>query len=233
MDTPLTRKDIDERIARLVAERPTLHTRGDRLVDYGINPYLIAFLRRHLTAGERTIETGSGISTLIFLLMGSEHTAISPDPEEPDRIRAYCAQHGIPSDRYTPIVGGSETVLPALPRTPPFDVAFIDGNHSFPAPAIDWFYLTRVLKKNAILIVDDLQLWPCRMLADFMDEEEVWERLARSERAAAYRLLDEPEVVLGRWFGAQPYVRRRSKSWNRLRVEKQFYRLARWFGLST
>ena len=227
----MTAAEVDRRIEQLLAERPQLHTRGNQVVDYGIDAYLVGFLREHVAAGQRTIETGSGLSTLVFLLMGGEHTAVSPDPKEPERIGAYCDTHGIPRARYTPIVGQSELVLPALPRTPGFDLAFIDGEHAFPVPGIDWFYLTRVLKKGGILIVDDLQLWSCRMLADFMDEEEVWRRVTRTERVAAYRLLDEPDAVLRRWWGAQRYVTRRSKSWTRLRIEKRLFRLARRVGL--
>jgi predicted O-methyltransferase YrrM len=199
--------DPDALIARLIAERPPMHVAGDRtLTDYGINERTMAFLKSHVRPGNRTIETGSGLSTIMFLLLGAEHTAISPDGGEPARIRSYCDAHGISAQRYTPIVGNSESVLPQLSTEPAFDLALVDGNHAFPAPAIDWFYLTRLLKDGGIIIVDDVQLWPCRIVADFLDAEEVWQPLLRTNRMAAYRLLKRPEAVLSRWWGQQPYV---------------------------
>ena len=223
-EKPAQHPDVDNMIADLCSERPALHVDGDRnLADYGIDHHLASFLRSNLSAGQRSIETGSGISTIVFLLLGTKHTAVSPDEGEPERIRSYCEEHNISLQHYSPVVAASETFLPTLEQTTPFDLALVDGNHAFPAPCIDWFYLTRVLRKGGIMVVDDTQLWPCRVLADFLDAEEVWQQLVRTERVATYRLLAEPSEVLSRWWGQQPDVMRHSKPNLWARVSQLFF----------
>jgi hypothetical protein len=70
------------------------------------------------------------------------------------------------------------------------------------------------------------------MLADFMDAEPAWKRLTRTERVAAYQMLDDAHTVLHRGWVYQRYVTRRSKSWTRVRIERQFHRIARHLGIA-
>ena len=93
-----------------------------------------------------------------------------------------------------------------------FDLALVEGITRFPAPSLDWFYLSRVLKKGGVMVIDDIQVWSCRMVADFLDEEELWQRQTRNDRLAVYRLLAEPDAVLSRSWSRQPYVARRFRS---------------------
>lgn len=67
-----------------------------------------------------------------------------------------------------------------------------------------------MLNKGGIMIIDDVHLWTGRILADFLDAEEVWRRLTRTNRFAMYRLLVEAPVVLSRWWEQQPLLVRRS-----------------------
>jgi Methyltransferase domain len=199
--------NADELISNLLAKRPILHDDyAGRLVDFGIDPRLVRFLRAAITPSCRTIETGSGISTLVFLILGAKHTAVSPDAGEPKRIGTYCQAHGIPIENYSPITGFSENVLPGLTIDVPVDVALVDGSHSFPLPCIDWFYLTRALRKGGTMILDDINLWSGKIIADFLDADDAWEMVVRNDRFAGYRLLIPSEEVLLRWWGQQPYV---------------------------
>jgi hypothetical protein len=213
---------VDARIERLVANPPLLHRDGaGNPANYGIDPLLVPYLREYVRPGGNTMETGSGISTIVFLLLGACHSSVTPNGDEAERILGYCREHGIPTKTYTPIVARSELALPALADEPRLEVALVDGNHAFPVPCLDWFYLTRILKQGGVMIVDDIQLWSGKILADFLCAEDPWQRLARTPRFAVYRLLATPDETLGRWWGQQPYVIRHSRSgrlWNRLRA---------------
>jgi hypothetical protein len=124
-----------------------------------IDPRLVPHLLESVFPGAQTIETGAGISTIVLLILGAQHTSVSPDGGEADRIREYCSERSISTDGYTHIVGRSEDVLPGLHLPGQLDLAIVDGNHAFPAPFIDWFYLTRWLKPSGVLVVDDVELW--------------------------------------------------------------------------
>jgi hypothetical protein len=146
----------------------------------------------------------------VFLLLGADHRAISPDSGEADRIRAYCHAHDIPTGKFTHYAAPSEVVLPTLADEAGLDVVLVDGSHSFPIPCIDWFYTTRLLKQGGIMIIDDIQLWSGKVLVDFLDAEEVWQQITRKDRFAIYRLLADSKAVVSRWWGEQPYVVRHS-----------------------
>jgi hypothetical protein len=177
------------------------------LVNFQIDPKLVPHLRDAVEPGARSMETGSGISTIVLLVLGAQHTSISPDGGEAERIRAYCEENDIPVDGFTPMVSKSEDVLPNLELDAELDLIIVDGNHAFPAPMVDWFYMTRHLRTGGMLVVDDVELWTGAVLADFLDGEAgVWLRLARTKRFAIYRLLVENGVALGRSWVEQPRV---------------------------
>jgi len=200
-------------IEELMKAPPSLHRSDPNTpVNWGIHDALIPHLRRAVRPGSRTLETGSGLSTIIFLALGAKHQSVSPDAGEAERIKSYCEEHGISTADYQPIVGTSENVLPALGDQPVLDLALIDGSHSFPLPSIDWFYTTRILKKDGVMVLDDVQLWSVAILADFLDGDDAWEKVERTPRFAVYRMLGEASDVLGRWWGKQPHVVRCSGS---------------------
>jgi hypothetical protein len=196
-----------EQIAELLRDPPKLHTHESSVTNWGIDTRLVPHLERLVRPGSRTLETGSGISTIVFLALGAEHRAVSPDADEPERIRAYCSEKGIATSSYTHVVARSEAYLPSLSEAEPeLDLVLVDGDHAFPIPCIDWFYATRLLKKDGIAIVDDIQLWSGRLLADFLSGDDAWQVIERTHRFGVYRLRIEAREALSRWWGQQPYV---------------------------
>jgi hypothetical protein len=195
-----------EQIAELLRDPPKLHTHESGLISWGIDTGLVPHLERLVRPGHRTLETGSGISTIVFLALGAEHRAVSPDAGEPERIRAYCSEKRISTSSYTHVVARSEDYLPTLPAEPELDLVLVDGDHAFPIPCIDWFYATRLLKQSGILIVDDTQLWSVRILADFLAGDDAWELIERTPRYGMYRLRIPARDALSRWWGQQPHV---------------------------
>jgi glycosyltransferase involved in cell wall biosynthesis len=204
--------ELDRRIHELCSAPPALHTDADgSLLTWAIDSRMVPVIRELVRPGHQTLETGAGLSTILFLLLGAVHWSITPDAREVGRIIEYCDRQRIPTTNYHPIVGRSARVLPALPPDLLLDFALIDGDHGFPAPSIDWYYVTEHLATNGVVAVDDVQLWPPRVVADFLDEEDVWQRLVRTDRFAVYRMTAPREEVLGRWWGQQRFVVRQSQ----------------------
>jgi Methyltransferase domain len=198
--------DADVLIAELLRAPPKLHSHETGVVNWGIDPELVPHLKRLVKPGMRTLETGSGLSTIVLLALGADHRAVSPDPAEPDRIRAYCQGKGISVERYVHVIARSESHLPTLPPDPVLDFVLVDGDHAFPVPSIDWFYASRLLKKDGVCVIDDAQLWSVRVLVDFLTGDDAWETLEQTPRFAAFRLRLEAKDALSRWWEQQPYV---------------------------
>ncbi len=97
---------------------------------------MLLFIDEHVTAESRTLETGAGVTTVLFAMKGCRHTCIVPFPDEVERIKAFCTEQGISHDRVTFVTERSEFALPHL-RPEPLDLVLIDGAHGFPTPLIE------------------------------------------------------------------------------------------------
>jgi len=192
-------------VAMLEADRPRFHQQGT--AQWNSLPETLRLIQRSAPGADgSTLETGCGASTVVFAASGASHTAISPDPDEHRRVREYCEQIGVDHSRLRLIVGLSDEVLPSLPAERTLDVVFIDGAHSFPYPAIDWYYLTRMLKIGGQLIFDDVPIPAVAPLFRHMKLESNWRLDAiLDNRAAAFSLLAPPAPE--EWSG-QPFNRR-------------------------
>lgn len=198
-------------VDRLLADPPLIH--GDdraATITHGLQPDVLRFLETQAQAGLRTVETGSGLSTIVLAQGGAEHICVVPSRAETERIRAYCERLGIATDRLVFHTAPSEHVLPKL-ELGALDLVLIDGSHSFPQPFVDWLYTATALRIGGLVIVDDTHIWTGRVLRDFLRAEPEWELVEDwLGRTAAFRKTAEgdPDRV---WID-QPFVARRSQT---------------------
>jgi hypothetical protein len=189
--------------------------RGKEQTCWGISPSLARDLLGRLAPGMRTLETGAGLSTLVFAIGGARHTAVSPDPAEHAALRDYGARAGIdlsgvrfvaePSDRYLPGADPEE-----------LDLVLLDGKHAFPWPMVDWFYTADRLKVGGLMILDDTQLRPVNVLEDFLaSDAERWRLEAKpGRRTTVFRKLAHPVHDVAFWM--HPWTMRWSRRpWRR------------------
>lgn len=165
------------------------------------------FLAEVCRPGSRTLETGSGISTVLFAEWGAEHRCVTPSQVEADAVLAYCRNHSIPTHGLTFDIVGSEIALvrDSCADIGPLDLVFIDGNHGFPAPMIDWFYGAGRLRKGGILVLDDLQLPAVKVLRSFLDLDPRWLPRDRTTKWAAYERRTDGSLAED-WY-SQPFYR--------------------------
>ncbi len=215
-------------VDRLLADPPAVHEMdGSDDPEVGVwstdrDCYLL--LAEHARPGTRTLETGSGLSTIVLAAAGAQHTCVTPSQQEADRIAAYCAMQGIDTAALKFEVGGSEDVLPMLPREP-LDLVLIDGNHGFPAPMIDWYYAGSRLRPNGVLIVDDLPLPAVAHLCRFLDGDPRWSTLRQTSKWVAYRRVTEGDLSQD-WYdqpfySAEPPLRVGDLAWRGVRKVKR------------
>jgi hypothetical protein len=172
--------------------------------EWALGSEALHVLNQVLEPGWRTLETGAGVSTVLFALKQTRHTCIVPDPEEIARIRAFCADHAVSTERVTFLAENSEDALPRL-GSEPLDLVLLDGSHSFPSVFIDWYYTKRRLRTGGWLLVDDTHLWTGRVLRDFLLAEDDWALIEEIPfRTAVFQQRSEVHGVRN-WVD-QPYV---------------------------
>jgi hypothetical protein len=175
----------------------------------------IRYLVERLDSDCITLETGAGVSTVIFALIGTHHTAIVPSAEIVDRIREWCSDKHLSLDRTEFIIGRSEEILPRF-ESSPLDLVLIDGCHGFPAPFIDWYYASLKLKLGGDLLVDDNQLWTGYLLCEFLRAEPEWKFVLELGKTTVFRKRAHVGYVK-EWID-QPFVAERGSQFGRRRT---------------
>jgi hypothetical protein len=145
------------------------------------------FLGSICSPGTRTLETGLGISTALFLALEASHTCVTPFHSEADRFMAYCRDRRISTQNFTLLVGESQRILPTL--TGELDVVLIDGGHAFPLPMIDWYYGAGRLQRSGVVVIDDIHLPGVKVLTRYLDADPRWQPMQRTAKWCAYRRL--------------------------------------------
>jgi len=197
----------------ILDDQPKLHMdEFGEPISWGLSEDVLYFLENRVDDTWKTLETGGGLSTILFALKGTTHNSIIPYQDEVERIQAYCVGHKISVEKLTFYVDYSENILPRL-QLSDLDLVLIDGCHGFPAPFIDWYYASRALKLDGTLIVDDIQLWTGRVLKEFLASESGWQlETELSGKTAVFKKLEHQDY-LGEW-ADQPYVIQKTNELN-------------------
>jgi hypothetical protein len=198
----------DDLIDRLLADPPGVHlmVAGDEthLGVWQTERECYQLLAAGAGPGTRTLETGSGISTVLFAALGTQHCCITPLGEEVDRLLDYCRSRDIDTAEVRFEIGPSEAVLPRLADAgTPLDVVFIDGNHGFPTPAIDVFYGAGQLVEGGLLVLDDVHLPAVAELRRFLDLDPRFANGPCTPKWASYRRAGSGSLVQDWW--EQPF----------------------------
>jgi len=194
----------------LLEDPPRLHRVGSEIaISYQLSDQALQFIDQHVNEASHTLETGAGISTVLFAMKASNHTCVVPAADLVARIRDYCKSSLIPDERIDFQIGMSEKILPSL-QADELDLVLIDGQHAFPTPFIDWYYTADKLRVGGILVIDDIHLWTGQVLKNFLLEEPEWSLVEEfSARTAIFK--KEKAYSVEKWWGEQPYVVRKSR----------------------
>ena len=213
-DDPASRQAL---VDRILSQPPAVHY--ITLEDVALNRVTGAHsaqeaeyrcLARHCRPGIQTLETGSGLSTILFAAWGANHVCITPVQAEVDAIRAHCLNQDISLEHVTFEVDGSDVILGREgPGGSPLDLVFIDGGHGFAMPIIDWHYAGSRLREGGLLVVDDIHLPAVRVLHHYLTCDPRWRQVDGSRFWAAYERRSEGSLAED-WY-VQPFYRFRSR----------------------
>jgi hypothetical protein len=200
-------------VEQILADPPVVHpmeggVAQPRMGVWATEASCYRFLAERCPPGTRTLETGSGLSTVLFAALGADHICCTAGQEEADRVLEHCRTRGIDAGGLRFEVGSSHRTLPPLEAAGVArDVVLVDGSHAFPLPAVDWFYGAALLGSGGLLVVDDLDLPAVGVLVRFLDQDPRWRQVAGTAKWRAWeRLKDGP---LSEDWTEQPFYRTR------------------------
>lgn len=189
-------------VRRVLADPPQVHP--CEIGAWSTDPACYEYMATLVEPGARTLETGLGVSTVLFALWGCQHTCVVCSEEEVTACRQHFESRGISAERITFHVGPSERVLPNLTLRD-LDLVFIDGCHGFPLATIDWFYAASMLRAGGVAVLDDAQLLQVRLgLFDFLNRDPRWTRTGRRRKWVAYQRRESG--ALGEEWVQQPFL---------------------------
>ncbi len=187
----MTPQQTNETIERLLADNPNLHVLSEEystlIASHGVHlpagptshavpPQVIRFLLDNIREDQLTIETGGGHTTVAFAALARHHTCVTIDERSVELIREYMRRIGIPETKVTFMVESSDTALPRLPADAEFDFGFVDGNHGYPFPTLDWHYIDKHLK---LLGLDNTEIRAVYDVQKFLEENQSYDLLQR------------------------------------------------------
>jgi hypothetical protein len=188
----------------------------------GIDEKTCRELNGRLKSGMNTLEIGAGLSTIIFAASGSQHTCIMPDKALADRVQDYCRSASIDTNNIRFIISKSCDVIHQLSPSA-YDFILIDGCHGFPSVFVDFCYAAKALKLGGTLIVDDLHIYTCDLIACFMQSDPGWNvELMTARVAVATKIAD---TIDNEWVN-QRFVVLRSKPSSVIKNPLYFARFA-------
>lgn len=153
-------------------------------------------------AGMNSIETGIGHTTFIFALRSKAHTVCFLDPTVETNVRKYALDIDLNLSNVRFVSGKSQYTLPALQGQ--FDFALIDGDHMFPSPSIDFYYINQLMSVRGIIMVDDLQIPAVKLVLDFLSVSSKWKLqcMLDDKRVCVFKKIVDDKYD---WWGSQEY----------------------------
>lgn len=140
----------------------------------------------------RSIETGSGASTLLLSHLSKKHTVFSLDAGT-NSLHGVETSAILNKDSIEFIIGPSQRTLPAYVFTEPVHFALIDGPHGFPFPCLDYYYIYPNLAAGALLVLDDIWIPTIHHLFEFLAVDEMFKLVEVIEdKTAFFRRSDSP-----------------------------------------
>jgi hypothetical protein len=134
----------------------------------------------------RSIETGSGATTLLLSRLSPDHTVFALDDGNGSIMRVKSSPLFNPSTTKF-IEGPTQITLPKYSFVHPVQVAILDGPHAFPFPALEYYYIYPHLSTGALLVVDDIQIPSVYDFVRFLRADEMFELIEIVHRTAFFR----------------------------------------------
>lgn len=156
----------------------------------------------HSNSMTSSIETGIGYSTFLFAAKSGSHTVCFPDAKVEEEIKKYAKTINLPVDNVKFVVGKSQYTLPSIKLC--VDFALIDGEHMYPCPMIDFYYINQMMIVGGTLLIDDMQIPAVRCLYEYLSVSSHWkyeDLLDKGRTCVFVKTSNDPYE----WWGSQQF----------------------------
>lgn len=176
----------------ILANKPKLHKWNGNYYygGFGDDESLERFIKYSFESDNPTIlETGSGLTTLVFLSMKPQKLiTISPDIEVKSRIDSNISKFNLSIDNHTYIVDYGEMALPRLLKDDPYlDFCLLDGDHGYTALFTQFYFVVRILKQNGIIAIDDIQMEAPSLMRKLLLKRNGFELIEENKKISFFR----------------------------------------------
>ena len=121
-----------------------------------------------------SVETGSGVSTLLFSHISEHHTVFALD-DGSGSVTNVRRSPLLRQDVVTFVEGPTQVTLPQHRFTEKLQLVLIDGPHGYPFPDLEYFYLYPHLDTGALLILDDMHIPTVHNLFQFLRRDAMFD----------------------------------------------------------
>lgn len=148
-----------------------------------------------------SMETGSGVSTIIFSHLSQNHKVFAVD-RGTGSITNVKKSSLFNSNNVEFIEGPTQLTLPKYEFKHKLQVALIDGPHGYPFPDMEYYYIYPNLDVNSLLIVDDIHIPTIHNMFKFIKVDKMFDLLEVFGNTAFFRRTNSetfPPTIDGWW----------------------------------
>jgi hypothetical protein len=161
--------DAEEVLARIATLPDEWHKAGMMPLN------ALRAIARHAEAGGpvlRSVETGAGLTTLLFSHLSANHTYFAINAG--DSLRAVASSPLLKADTVTLVEGPTQRTLPEYRFTEKLQVVLLDGPHAYPFPDLEYYYLYPHVAEGGLLIVDDIKVPSIHRMFDILRADAMY-----------------------------------------------------------
>ncbi len=156
----------------------------------------------------RSVETGSGCTTLLFSHLSPNHTVFAVDDGE--SISQVRKSELFNSQTTTYIEGPTQRTLPSFQFVETHQLIMLDGPHAYPFPDLEYYFLYPTLDVGGLLIVDDVKIPSIRRMCEIIEKDDMFDLIDRvNDNTFFFRRTEAPTFNP---FGDEWYLQKYNES---------------------
>ena len=166
----MDRPGLSEVLAQIIEVSPSLHS----ATTFPAN--VLGAIARHASRRliERSAETGSGASTLLFSHLSEHHTVFALDGGS-GSVGNVISSPLLRENVVRFVEGPTQQTLPRQRFEEKFQAILLDGPHGYPFPDLEYFFLYPHLDTGGLLILDDIHIPTINHLFQFLRRDAMFD----------------------------------------------------------